>query len=168
MFIFGRCHRSSAAVTPTKYEYGWNNLTCTFAWSKILLKEKLTSEALVTPTPELLLFQGLVDILKHSASWAQSYFGIHTTKGISTNHVHLICCRPCWPVCLSGRYGHHINSDDHIKNALVMSWSAGCSQNLHWKWIKVLDPTPWHNGVSMLYFARLTIAEDVFQPALTG
>ena len=51
MFIFDRCHRSSAAVTPVKYECDANNLTGTFARSKILLTEKLTSGALVTPTP---------------------------------------------------------------------------------------------------------------------
>ena len=30
-FIFGRCHRSSAAETPDKYEHDWNYLTYTFA-----------------------------------------------------------------------------------------------------------------------------------------
>ena len=54
----GRCHRSSAAVTPFKYECDSNNLTCTFTISKILLTEKLTNGTLVTPTPGLLrLFQ---------------------------------------------------------------------------------------------------------------
>ena len=51
MFIFDRCCRSSAAVTPVKYECDANNLTGTFARSKILLTEKLTNGALVTPTP---------------------------------------------------------------------------------------------------------------------
>ena len=51
MFIFDRCRRSSAAVTPVKYECGANNLTGTLAWSKIWLTEKLTNGALVTPTP---------------------------------------------------------------------------------------------------------------------
>ena len=50
MFIFDRCCRSSAAVTPVKYECDTNNITGTFAISKILLTEKLTSGALVTPT----------------------------------------------------------------------------------------------------------------------
>ena len=53
MFIFDRCCRSSAAVTPVKYECDTNNLTGTSARSKILLTEKLTNGALVTPTPEL-------------------------------------------------------------------------------------------------------------------
>ena len=45
------CHRSAAAVTLVKYECDSRNLTCTFARSKILLTEKLTNGALVTPTP---------------------------------------------------------------------------------------------------------------------
>ena len=51
MFIFDRCCRSSAAVTPVKYECDANNLTGTFARSKILLTDKLTNGALVSPTP---------------------------------------------------------------------------------------------------------------------
>ena len=51
MFIFDRCCRSSAAVTPAKYECDANNLKGTFARSKTLLTEKLTNGALVTPTP---------------------------------------------------------------------------------------------------------------------
>ena len=50
-FISGRCRRSSAAVTPVKNEWDSNNLKGTFARSKILLAEKLTNGALVTPTP---------------------------------------------------------------------------------------------------------------------
>ena len=52
VFIFDRCHRSSAAVTPVKYECDSRNITCTFARSKITLTEKLTNGALVTPTPD--------------------------------------------------------------------------------------------------------------------
>ena len=51
MFIFDRCCRSSAAVTPVKYECDANDITGTFARSKILLTEKLTNGALVTPIP---------------------------------------------------------------------------------------------------------------------
>ena len=51
MFIFDRYCRSSAAVTPVKYERDINNLTGTFARSKILLTGKSTNAALVTPTP---------------------------------------------------------------------------------------------------------------------
>ena len=51
MFIFDRCCRSSAAATPVKYECDANKLTGTFARSKILLTEKLTNGALVTPIP---------------------------------------------------------------------------------------------------------------------
>ena len=53
MFIFDRCCRSSAAMTAVKYECDANNLTGTFVRSNILLTEKLTNEALVTPTPGL-------------------------------------------------------------------------------------------------------------------
>ena len=40
MFIFDRCRRSSAAVTPVKYKCDSRNLRGTFARSKILLMEK--------------------------------------------------------------------------------------------------------------------------------
>ena len=59
MLIFDRCRRSSAAVTPVKYECDANNLTGPFARSKILLTEKLTNGALVTPTPEVYALLGL-------------------------------------------------------------------------------------------------------------
>ena len=52
-FKFDWCCRSSAAVTPVKYECDANNLTGTLTASKILLTEKLTNGALVTPTPDL-------------------------------------------------------------------------------------------------------------------
>ena len=47
------CRHSLAAVTPVKYECHSKNLTGTFARSNILLTEKLTKGALVTPTPDL-------------------------------------------------------------------------------------------------------------------
>ena len=50
-FIFDRCHRSWAAETPDKYECDWKYLNYTSAKSKFLVTEKLTNEALVTPTP---------------------------------------------------------------------------------------------------------------------
>ena len=52
LLIFCRCHRSSAVVAPVKYKRDSNNSRCTFARSKILLTEKSTNAALVTPTPE--------------------------------------------------------------------------------------------------------------------
>ena len=55
MFIFGRCRRSSAAVTPVKYECDSGNLAGTFTRSKISLTEKLANGALVTPTPDLVI-----------------------------------------------------------------------------------------------------------------
>ena len=55
-FIFDRCHRSSAAVTPVKYECDWGDLRSTFAKSILSLTEKLMDAALVihvvTPTLE--------------------------------------------------------------------------------------------------------------------
>ena len=50
-FIFDRYRRSWAAAIPVKYGRDSNNLSGTFARSKILLTEKLTNGALVTPTP---------------------------------------------------------------------------------------------------------------------
>ena len=51
-FILDRCCRSSAAVAPAKYKCDTNNLRSTFQRSEILLMEKLTNGALVTPTPD--------------------------------------------------------------------------------------------------------------------
>ena len=48
--------RGSAAVTPVKYECNANNLTGTLTGLKILLTEKLTNGALVTPIPDLVWF----------------------------------------------------------------------------------------------------------------
>ena len=58
-------------------------------------------------------------------------------------------------------------SDDFIKNALFMPRLAICSRDLHWHWINrtLLCDTM---EVSMLSRAWLTIAQHVFQPALTG
>ena len=55
MFVFDRCRRSSAVVTSVKYECDSRNITGSFARSKIALTEKLTSGALVPPTPGLWL-----------------------------------------------------------------------------------------------------------------
>ena len=57
-FIFDRCRRSSAAVASVKYKCDSNNLRSTFERSKILLTEKLTNGALVTPTPGLVYNSG--------------------------------------------------------------------------------------------------------------
>ena len=71
MFIFDRCCRSSAALTPVKYECDTNNLTGTSARSKILLTEKLTNGALVTPTHVLLAV-----IPSDVVVWVESYMPI--------------------------------------------------------------------------------------------
>ena len=71
---------------------------------------------------------------------------------------------------LSGQNGgckQRGTSDDFIKNALFMPRLAICSHDLHWHWINrtLLCDTM---EVSMLSRAWLTIAQHVFQPALTG
>ena len=50
-FIFDRCHRRLAAVTPVKCECDLKNLTSTFAKSKFSLTEKWTNGTLVTTHP---------------------------------------------------------------------------------------------------------------------
>ena len=57
MFLFDRCHRSWAAETPDKYERDRKYKTYTFAKFKFFVTGKLTSEALVTPTPGSTLIQ---------------------------------------------------------------------------------------------------------------
>ena len=48
MFIFDRCHRSLAAVTPVKYKRDLKNKTYSFVMILISQSEKLTNEVLVT------------------------------------------------------------------------------------------------------------------------
>ena len=67
-FIFGRCHRSSAVVTPVKYECDSANLTGTFARSKIVLTEKLAKGALVSPTL-VCLINGMHMFIPYDGSW---------------------------------------------------------------------------------------------------
>ena len=50
MFIFGRCHRSSAAETPGEYECNLRYLNYKFAKLKFPVLDKLINGALVTPT----------------------------------------------------------------------------------------------------------------------
>ena len=59
-------------MTPVKYECDANNLTSTLTGSKILLTEKLTNRALVTPTPGL---QGIFmpTTGSHSNYWHAGY-----------------------------------------------------------------------------------------------
>ena len=51
MFIFVRCHRSYAALTPVKYEHDLKNLTRDFILSETYVTKKITNGALVPPTP---------------------------------------------------------------------------------------------------------------------
>ena len=69
-FIFGRCHRSWASGTPEKYEYDWKYLTYTFTESWFPVTEKLTSGALVTPTPAAPL--DVMDITCKHGWWCQT------------------------------------------------------------------------------------------------
>ena len=50
--LFNRGRRSSAVVTPTKYECDSKKPTGTFETSKILLTEKFMNGALGNPTPD--------------------------------------------------------------------------------------------------------------------
>ena len=65
-FIFDRCHRSSAAVAPVKYECDSNNLRSTFEWWKFFLMEKLMNGALVTPTPVLITAGWSIKKISHT------------------------------------------------------------------------------------------------------
>ena len=49
-FIFDRCWRSLAAVTPDKYVRDWNNRPDRFAKLKFSITEKWDNGALLTPT----------------------------------------------------------------------------------------------------------------------
>ena len=53
MFIFARCLRSSAAVTPAKYELDMIQVTTVFITRKNWENNGTEKIGLVTPTPEL-------------------------------------------------------------------------------------------------------------------
>ena len=80
-FIFDRCRRSSAAMTPVKYECDLKNITCTFARLKILLTEKLTKGALVTPTPGMSLLRA-----PHNLLVKERYGVFFMSSDFSPNH----------------------------------------------------------------------------------
>ena len=65
-FIFDRCHRNSATVTPVKYKCDSKNLRGIFSRSKSLLMEKLANGALVTPTFEL----NIKVVCFHNSVWS--------------------------------------------------------------------------------------------------
>ena len=120
MFIFDRCCRSSAAVTPVKYECDANNITGTFARSKILLTEKLTNGALVTPIPGVML-PTLDRSLPSSGTLWYVYSGINIW---------------CW-LCHQCSVGHHqsytINNETHImlfSKLIIIHWAI--SINFHY------------------------------------
>ena len=66
-FIFDRCRRSSAVVAPVNYKCDSNNLRGSFGRSKILLTEKLTNGALVTPTPGSSHHQQIMALFMHDS-----------------------------------------------------------------------------------------------------
>ena len=51
MFIFDRCRRSSAAVTPVKYEWNLKNVTGTFARLKIFACGEIDERDFSNPLP---------------------------------------------------------------------------------------------------------------------
>ena len=59
MFIFGMCLRSSAAVTPVKYELDAIQVTTVFIIRKKWENNGTEKIGLVTPTPELQLLHPL-------------------------------------------------------------------------------------------------------------
>ena len=73
-FISDRCHRSSAAVAPVKYKCDSNNLIGGFGISKILLTEKLTNGALVTPTPVPMVHDIKAHYTVHIWNWLPACF----------------------------------------------------------------------------------------------
>ena len=56
MFMFDRCHHSSAVVTPVKYEFDLINLSSNLQM-KTIANEKKRNRALVTPTPDHMVLE---------------------------------------------------------------------------------------------------------------
>ena len=91
----------------------------------------------------------------------------YTARGISTNHMLLICCRTV------SVFGQDVRCKQRGQTATIwwktccLIWLVMCSPDLHWHWIKwtLLFDTM---EVSMLHLEWLVIAQHVFQPALTG
>ena len=76
MFIFDRCRRSSAGMTPVKYEYNSMNPRATFLRSKNLPMGKLTNGALVTPSPRInskLWWNQHIDHINSAGKWMYSF-----------------------------------------------------------------------------------------------
>ena len=100
--IFDRCHRSSAVVTPVKYKCDSDNLRATFARTKILLKEKITNGALVTPTPgvppmttkltswRLIVFREVTDAARPGVGWLNQFLTIHYFSNFSVLSKHML------------------------------------------------------------------------------
>ena len=81
LYLACRCRRGSTVVTPVKYECDSKNLTNTFARSKILLAEKLTNRALVTPPPAVSVFRSMMELSwDPSADYAIRHAGVGGTK----------------------------------------------------------------------------------------
>ena len=79
MFIFDRCHHSSAAETPVKYELGLKYLTYTFDESKFPVTKKLANKYLVIPTPlfTTLLLAKVTRIIAIALCWGMTCTGDH-------------------------------------------------------------------------------------------
>ena len=134
-FIFGRCRRSSAAVTPVKYKCDLRNLTCTFARSKILLTEKLTNGALVTPTPGRRICQHLYRHLDYTEdiTITKPYYRLQSLLDICKTSAteHTIMFNPMNTVSI---------------------WH-GCNDILtHWGWNKMgaISQTTFSNAISWM------------------
>ena len=78
-------------------------------------------------------------------------------------HEHLICRRPVPVSSQSGRC-QHVVSDDFIKYAFVLPWSAVCGTDLHGHWINK-TPLCETMEVSMIRLLWLAITQHVFPPA---
>ena len=91
----------------------------------------------------------------------------YTTRGISTNHVRLICCRTVSVTGQDGGCKQRGQTATIRLKTLFMPRLVVCSRDLHWHWINwtLLCNTM---EVSVLRLTWLPIAQHVFQPVLTG
>ena len=126
MFIFHRCHSSSAVVALVKYECDLKNLTGIFLRSTILLKEKNNARSFSNPIPEPVKF--LMSVSMQNGNFLNETYCIISFRilGIRILHWYVLwlvfpwCQFISWnsgdPLCLCQNPLAHFPSDNGLES----------------------------------------------------